>query len=152
MEKRQMNPEKKKRLEAAGYVVGDIQDLLGLTPDEVKLIDLKIQIARRVKVAREKAGITQAELAKRIGSSQPRIAAAETAGLGATLDLLFRMLFAAGGDLDVGVKLTPKKGTKIPPGNAVPQKVIPGKVGRPQVGGVAAGKMAKSRRLEPVVA
>lgn len=94
-----MTPEKRKRLEAAGYVVGDTRDFLGLTPEEVQLIDLRIRVSRAIKVAREKAGITQAQLAEKIGSSQPRIAVAEMAGKGASLDLLFRCLFAAGGQL-----------------------------------------------------
>ncbi len=99
-----MTPEKQKRLEASGYVVGDIQDFLGLTPEEVQLIDLRIRVAHAIKVAREKAGITQAQLAKKIGSSQPRIAVAEMAGKGASLDLLFRGLFAAGGKLETVLK------------------------------------------------
>ena len=94
-----MTPEKLKKLEAAGYVVGDFQDFLGLTDEEVKLIDLRLRVARAAKSAREKAGLTQADLAKRIGSSQPRVAAAERAGKGASLDLLFRCLFASGGKL-----------------------------------------------------
>ena len=94
-----MEPEEKKRLEAAGYAVGDFADFLDLTADDVKLIDLRLRVARAAKAAREKAGVTQAELARRIGSSQPRVAAAERAGKGASLDLLFRCLFAASGKL-----------------------------------------------------
>ncbi len=37
-----MTPEKKKKLEAAEYAVGDYQDFLGLTDEEVKLIDLRL--------------------------------------------------------------------------------------------------------------
>ena len=105
-----MDSEKQKRLEAAGYVVGDIGDLLGLTPEEVQLIDLKIEVARSIKAARVAAGMTQAQLAKRVGSSQPRIAVAETGGTGTTLDLLFRMLFAVGGKLEQDEKSPTKRG------------------------------------------
>ena len=104
-----MDAEKRKRLEAAGYVVGDIGEFLGLTPEEVQLIDLKIEVARAIKAARVASGITQAQLAKKVGSSQPRIAAAETGGSGATLDLLFRMLFAVGGKLGRSVESATKK-------------------------------------------
>ena len=99
-----MDPEKQKRLEAAGWVAGDIQDFLGLTDEEVQLIDLRIRVSRAAKSAREKAGLTQAEIAERIGSSQPRVAAAERAGKAASLDLLFRCLFAAGGKIAPTVK------------------------------------------------
>jgi transcriptional regulator with XRE-family HTH domain len=39
---------------------------------------------------------TQLDLAKRLGSSQSRVAKLETGALGVTLDLLFRALFVAG--------------------------------------------------------
>ncbi len=146
-----MNPEKKKRLEAAGYVVGDVQDLLGLTADEVKLIDLKIQVARSIKAAREKSGITQAELAKRIGSSQPRIAAAETAGMGTTLDLLVRMLFAAGGEMSVGVVVKmPKKAAtpKYASKKILLRRAPLAKSGRGKLIGL--NMLGKSRKPEPV--
>ena len=94
-----MTPEEKKRLEAAGYTVGDTQQFLGLTDEEMKLIDLRIALVRAAKAARKKAGLTQADIAKRIGSSQPRVAAVERFGTEPSLDLVIRCLYAAGGDL-----------------------------------------------------
>lgn len=115
-----MTPEKLKRMEAAGYVVGDIQDFLGLTPEEVQLIDLRIAVARAIKSAREKTGLTQAGLAKKIGSSQPRVAVAEAAGKGASLDLQFRCLFAAGGQLEASLPKVARK-----PGRSNKRKAPP---------------------------
>lgn len=93
-----MTPEKLKRLEAAGFVYGDAKDLLGLTPDEAKLVELRVEIAKAFRAIRKNAGMTQAELAQRIGSSQSRIAAAEH-GIDAGMDLLVRCLYAVGGKL-----------------------------------------------------
>ena len=93
-----MTPEKLKRLEAAGFVHGDAKELLGLTPDEAKLVELRVEIAKAFRAIRKEAGMTQAELAQRIGSSQSRIAATEH-GIDAGMDLLVRCLYAVGGVL-----------------------------------------------------
>ncbi len=93
-----MTSEKLKRLEAAGFVHGDAKDMLGLTPDEAELVELRIEIAKAFRAIRKSAGMTQAELARRIGSSQSRIAAAEH-GIDAGMDLLVRCLYAVGGKL-----------------------------------------------------
>ncbi len=100
-----MTPEEKKRLEAAGYTVGDTQQFLGLTDEEMKLIDLRIALVRAAKAARKKAGLTQADIAKRIGSSQPRVAAVERFGTEPSLDLVIRCLYAAGGDLQSALSI-----------------------------------------------
>ncbi len=93
-----MTPEKRKRLEAAGFVQGDAKDMLAFTPDEAKLVELRVDIAKAFRAIRKQAGMTQAELAQRIGSSQSRIAAAEH-GIDAGMDLLVRCLYAVGGTL-----------------------------------------------------
>ena len=40
-----MDSEKRKRLEAAGYAVGDASDFLGLTDAETELVELKVRLA-----------------------------------------------------------------------------------------------------------
>ena len=94
-----MEPEKRKRLAAAGWVETSLEDLLGLSPEEVQLIDLRRSMARAAKTARERAGLTQADIAKKIKSSQPRVAKAELPGKDVSLDLIFRCLAAAGGGI-----------------------------------------------------
>jgi DNA-binding XRE family transcriptional regulator len=85
------------RLEARGYTVGDYGDLHGLDDEERAVVELELAMAHEVRHARARAGLTQQELAKRIGSSQSRITKIETAAPGVSLDLAFRALFAAGG-------------------------------------------------------
>lgn len=108
IEEKTMTPEKLKRLHEAGFVSGDAKDLLGLTPDEAKLVELRVEIAKAFRTVRRDAGMTQAELARRIGSSQSRIAAAEH-GIDAGIDLLIRCLYAVGGELRTVVPATTKK-------------------------------------------
>lgn len=91
-----MKPAKRRRLEAAGWSVGTESGLLRLTPEQRRLQQIKLALADSLRRLRMRAGMTQSELARRIRSSQSRIARLEAGGTGTSLDLLFRALFAAG--------------------------------------------------------
>ncbi len=91
-----MNATKKKKLESAGFKVSGAQEFLGLTDDEMALIDLKVRLVRMLRPAREDNGITQDELARRIGSSQSRVAKMEAASADVSLDLICKALLALG--------------------------------------------------------
>jgi transcriptional regulator with XRE-family HTH domain len=62
----------------------------------------------RPRSLREQAGVTQRELAKRIGVSQPRIAAIEQAR-NVTIDVLDHYITALGGTLEITVKTGRRK-------------------------------------------
>lgn len=94
-----MNKRKQERLEAAGFVVTDTEDFLGLTDEEGQMIELRVTIAMAVRRRREENHLTQQQLAERMGSSQSRVARIEVAAGGVSLDLMIRGLFAAGGGL-----------------------------------------------------
>ena len=91
-----MNTEKKKKLENAGWQIGNADDFLGLSPEESAYIDLKLALSHELRRRREQSEMTQAVLARRIGSSQSRIAKAEAGDPGISLDLLVRALIACG--------------------------------------------------------
>jgi ribosome-binding protein aMBF1 (putative translation factor) len=91
-----MNATKKKKLEAAGFKVGGVQEFLGLSNDEMALIDLKVRLIRMLRAARQASGMTQNELAGRIGSSQSRVAKMEAASPNVSLDLICKALLALG--------------------------------------------------------
>jgi len=91
-----MKPLKKKRLEAAGWTVGDAREFLELTADEAEFVEIKLALARRLRALREQRHWTQAELAKHVGSSQSRVAKMEAADRTVSVDLLVRSLLAAG--------------------------------------------------------
>ena len=91
-----MDTKKKNRLEAAGWKVGDTSDFLELTPEEQEFIEMKLALAEGLRHERETQGLTQAELAERVGSSQSRVAKMEAADSSVSVDLLVRSLFKLG--------------------------------------------------------
>lgn len=91
-----MKSEKKARLQSAGWKIGTTEEFLGLTADEAALVELKLNLAKWLKAQRLAHNWTQVELAKRIGSSQSRMARIEAGDPSVSLDLMFRAAFAAG--------------------------------------------------------
>ena len=91
-----MKPAKVKRLRAAGWKVGGAQELLGLTDEEAAIVEIRLALANAVKESRRKRGLSQAELAQRMRSSQSRVAKLEAGDPSVSLDLLVRALLAAG--------------------------------------------------------
>ena len=91
-----MKAERKERLKADGWQVGDTVEFLNLTPEEAEYIEVKLELAKAVREAREADGSTQTELAKRIGSSQSRVAKMEAADASVSVDLMVKTLFYLG--------------------------------------------------------
>ena len=91
-----MRLEKKRKLEEAGWQVGSATEFLGLTPDEESYVELRVNLVRHVKAVRKARGWTQTRLAEKIGSSQSRVAKAEANDPSVSVDLIVRVLFAAG--------------------------------------------------------
>lgn len=91
-----MESTRRRRLEAAGFRVGTTADFLELSPDEAALVEMKAALAGRVREWRTRAGITQAALARRLGSSQSRVAKLEAGDPSVSLELLVRASIAAG--------------------------------------------------------
>lgn len=91
-----MDSEKRKRLEAAGWAVGDASDFLELTPAEAELVELKVELALLVKELRKVKNLSQDALAKKMGSSQSRVAKIESGDPSVSLDLIFRALLTGG--------------------------------------------------------
>lgn len=91
-----MKPEKRKRLEAAGWRVGTASEFLGLTDEEAALIELKLDLARAVKAERMRRKMTQEELGERLRSSQSRVAKMEGGDPSVSIDLLVRALLRLG--------------------------------------------------------
>ena len=64
-----------------------------------------MKAGRLIKEARLRAGISQAELARRVGSSQPAIARVESGAVSPSVDRLSDLIRACGFDLEL--RLTP---------------------------------------------
>lgn len=108
-----MDAEKRKRLELAGYkIYDDAADWLGLSEEEKKLLDLRETMARAVKALRESSGLTQAQLAARIKSKQPKIANLEAGRSGFTLDYAAKVYRAMGGKVTIKLELPRRRKAK----------------------------------------
>ena len=91
-----MKQNKRDKLVRLGYRVTNTQEFLGLSDEEMTLIDLKISLIEKLKEIRRHKKITQQQLARLIHSSQPRIAMLEQGRPDVSLDLICRALFALG--------------------------------------------------------
>ena len=91
-----MRKGKKERLEAAGWRVGTAADFLGLTKEEAALMEMKLGLAASLRKRRVAKSLTQTQLAKRLGSSQSRVAKMEAADASVSIDLLVRALLELG--------------------------------------------------------
>ncbi len=88
--------EMRRRLEAKGWKIGTAQEFLRLSPEEAAYIDLKVRLAIGLRERRRHRSLTQADLAKRLQSSQSRIAKMEAGDPSVSLDLLIRSLLILG--------------------------------------------------------
>jgi hypothetical protein len=91
-----MKAAKRKKLEQAGWRVGSAADFLGLSAEESALIAMKLALADRLRAQRERLKLSQADVARRLHSSQSRVAKMEAADRTVTLDLLVRSLLSLG--------------------------------------------------------
>ena len=91
-----MDTKKWRKLQAKGWAQGDARDFLGLSDEEAALVNTKVALARLLIRTRKAEGMTQAQLAELLGSSQPRVAKMEGGGQGVTIDLLMRALLKLG--------------------------------------------------------
>ena len=89
----------KKRLKRAGWKVGTVSDLLGLSREDEAFIELKVALAKALRGRRENRGLTQIDVARLVRSSQPRVAHMEAGETSVSIDLLVRTLFALGSSL-----------------------------------------------------
>lgn len=91
-----MKHEKKKNLMAAGWRIGSADEFLGLSTEESALVNMRLSLAKTLKGRRTRLGLSQIELARRLGSSQSRVAKMEAAERNVSLDLLVRAMLATG--------------------------------------------------------
>ena len=87
---------KKQKLRKAGWKVSTAAEFLGLSAEEEALVTMKLNLVEGVRALRMRNHITQAELAKRLGSSQSRVAKLEAGDRSVSLDLLMRALLSLG--------------------------------------------------------
>jgi DNA-binding XRE family transcriptional regulator len=91
-----MKADKKKKLEKAGWKVGSTDDFLNLSPEESAYIKMKLALCDSVKQKRIEKRLSQVAFAKKIASSQSRVAKIEAGDPSVTIDLVMKSLFALG--------------------------------------------------------
>lgn len=91
-----MKSEKQKRLGDAGWTVGTTDEFLGLTAAESALVDVKLALATELRARRRNLHVSQETLAKRLQSSQSRVAKMEAGDPSVSIDLLMCALLVAG--------------------------------------------------------
>ena len=91
-----MRKEKIDRLKKKGWRVGSVAEFLDLTPEESIYIELKIRLGENLRKRRVRQKMTQVDLARRIESSQSRVAKMEHGDPSVSIDLLIRSLLALG--------------------------------------------------------
>ena len=91
-----MKKSKREKLKAAGWAVGSVQEFLGLSESDAALIEMKLSLSRSLRDRRQRHGVSQVELAKRLRSSQSRIAKMEAGDPSVSMDLLVSSLLVLG--------------------------------------------------------
>src|SRR5580765_6936869 len=91
-----MKKSKQTRLEAKGWRVGSVAAFLELTDEEAAFVELKLALSDSLRNRRAAQHLSQAALAKRLNSSQSRVAKMEAADSTVSIDLLVRALLALG--------------------------------------------------------
>lgn len=102
-----MDKKKQLLLEKAGFRVGGIEDFLNLSAEEVEYIEVKMALSNELADKRKAMHLTQEDLAKKLHSSQSRVAKMESGNDTVSLDLLIRSLIAIGAtklDLSKAIK------------------------------------------------
>lgn len=106
-----MDKAKKSRLEKQGFRVGGADEFLGLNAVESALIELELVLGDSLRRRRVAKRLTQGDLAKRLGSSQSRVAKMEASDPSVTMDLLVRAHLALGAT-PLDIAKTIQKATK----------------------------------------
>jgi ribosome-binding protein aMBF1 (putative translation factor) len=96
-----MTTEKKRKLEKRGWKIGSAGDFLDLSDEETAYVELKARLAKELRNRRQKLGISQVEAAKKLQSSQSRVAKMEAGDPSVSIDLLVRSLLTLGGRVNM---------------------------------------------------
>ncbi|MBN2686140.1 MAG: XRE family transcriptional regulator [Pontiellaceae bacterium] len=91
-----MDNVKRTKLEAAGFRIGETQDFLKLTDEEMAYIEIKRALSKHLREKRRARKLTQTQAAKLLHTSQSRFAKMEHAEKSVSIDLLIRANLSLG--------------------------------------------------------
>jgi len=93
---KRMDDVTRKRLKEAGFQSVTVGELLGLSPEEEALVEIKLALSNRLRQLRGERGLTQEAFGQEIGATQTRIARMEGADRSVSTELLMKALLRAG--------------------------------------------------------
>jgi predicted XRE-type DNA-binding protein len=91
-----MEKRKQRKLKARGWRVGSAAEFLALTAEEAALVEVKLRLSQALRERRTTLHLSQVAVAKRLGSSQSRVAKMEAGDRTVSIDLLMKALVALG--------------------------------------------------------
>ena len=91
-----MDKAKRTKLESSDWRIGSAAEFLELSGEEAAYVELKLVLSEELKQRRQDQGLSQVELAEKLGSSQSRVAKMEATDPSVSVDLLIRGLLATG--------------------------------------------------------
>lgn len=91
-----MDKVKRQKLEQKGWKVGDASDFLELSPEETAFIELKLALSKQLKELRKAQNYSQETVAKKIQSSQSRVAKMEACDAAVSIDLMIKTMISLG--------------------------------------------------------
>lgn len=85
-----------KRRKGKTWVETDVEEFLGLTPEDLVIIEFRAALAVALQRARKRKKLTQEEAAEQIGTSQAQVSKMEGGQSSITIDRLIKALAALG--------------------------------------------------------
>jgi hypothetical protein len=105
-----MDKRKSAKLKAAGWTVGTPREFLRLSDEEAAFVEFKLALSKTLQALRAAKELSQVDVAKRLQSSQSRVAKMEASDPSVSIDLLVRSLFRLGAQPgDIAKALRPRR-------------------------------------------
>ena len=105
-----MDRRKRAKLKAAGWTVGTPREFLRLSDEEASFVELKLALSKTLQALRVAQELSQVDVARRLQSSQSRVAKMEASDPTVSVDLLVRSLFRLGAQPgDIAKALRPRR-------------------------------------------
>jgi len=105
-----MDKRKRAKLRAAGWTVGTPREFLGLSDEEAAFVEFKLALSKTLQGLRAAQALSQVDVARRLNSSQSRVAKMEASDPSVSVDLLVKSLFRLGAQPgDIAKALRPRR-------------------------------------------
>jgi predicted XRE-type DNA-binding protein len=105
-----MDRRKRAKLRDGGRTVGTPREFLKLSDEEAAFVEFKLALSKTLQALRASQELSQVQAAKRLRSSQSRVAKMEASDPSVSVDLLVKSLFRLGAQPgDIAKALRPRR-------------------------------------------